>query len=377
MNRKLVLIPIIYLFFVSSALAAGFFENDVPFRIGVSDNTAQPKYQFKFNLTDLEGVDQIANIKMYKANTQNIINSFEVNGNITTSCNDSPIDLEINFDDSNLNILTRNLSVAVLNATTSNLILDIVTPEISDLMVYRAYEVHLPANFNFKNIDLKIKYGDLPVDDETKIVLKRCGNFDLNTSLCLENWTDVNKNIDTTNKQIFATITSFSVYALGEYQDNETPTTTTTTTSTSTTTPTTATPTTTTTPSGGTTGTTGGGDGGTTGSNTRTTTTTSSTSTTSPTTTTTLTIITAAPTNTTTQTNTTAKQSDYFTGMSTFIQQNSVYFAIPIVAVAGFLLWKFYLSKRKATAPRFYKVSGRLPKKNKSYSRKETRLVLG
>jgi hypothetical protein len=295
------------------------------------------------------------------------MNSSEVDGVATLMTNDAYIDLEIDFDDFNIRMLTRNLSVSVLDKKTSNIVMESVMPEISGFMPYRSYKVEFPTSFNFKNIELKMKYGDLPVDSESDLVLKKCSNYDMNTETCLGSWTDVSKTIDTTNKQIVATITSFSVYALGENEEGS---------STSTTTTTTTSPTTTTTQSSqqqssssgsSSSGPSGGGAPPQSSSST-----TSTTGSKNLTTTTTAKIITSNSSSTTTTAN-----SNYLTSMSTSLQQNSTYLAVPAVAAAGFLFWRFYLTKKQISAPKFYKVGKRKPSKRTSHSYNETRLVLG
>jgi hypothetical protein len=361
MNRKLVLITTtVYLLFVSLALAdSGLIETNISFKIG-NGNSSSPKYQFNLNLTDLEGIDQAASIKLYKPSSKNLINTFEVTGNATLSCDDALVDFEIDFEDSDLNILAKNLTVVPLTATTSNVIIEHVDPDVPDFMMYRAYKIELPGSFKFKNVDLKIKYGDLPVDNENNLVLKRCGNFDVNAGTCLENWTDVNETINTTGKYVVATLSGFSVYGIGESENTETTTTTTTTPTTSTTSTTQAAQQ----------------QSGSSGSQSVYTSTTSSSrssSTTTTTPTTTSVKIITSTTSTTSSANTT--KSDSFTGMSASIQQNSIYLVIPVLAVVAFLAWRFYSNRKQTAAPKFYRLSSRSPKRTRDYSRNETKLV--
>jgi hypothetical protein len=366
MNRKFTVIVLVYMLLVSQAFAAPVIENTVGFKI-IYNSSSPPRYVFGVNVKDAQDVDQIATFKLYKSNSQNLINTFEIDGNATLACNDSYVDLVIDYDDSDLNIMTRNLSISPLNATVSDIIIDdTVTPDIPGFYIYRAYKVEFPGNFKFKNIDLKINYDDLSFDNENNIVLKRCGNYDLATDTCLESWTDVSITVSISGKYVLATIPGFSVYGLGEPEESGSTTTTTTTSSeTATTTQTTQQQSSS---SGGSSGGSSGSGGGYIPPST------SSSSSSPSSTSTTVKIIT--PTTTTTS-STTVTKSNSPIGMSTFVQQNSVYLAIPIIAVAGFLVWKFYLTNKAATAPKFYRVRRSLPKKKRSSSYSETKLFLG
>jgi hypothetical protein len=364
----------LYLLLISSVVAFPVWEARQRFGIDFgSKSSGNGKYQLKFIVIDSDGEDQILNLTMYK--NGKVINTMEVIGNGSMASDNSTVDLELGFNDSDLKVLIKNLNLEKINSTESNIIVDDALPDVSGIDVYSAYKVELPSNFSYTNIELKIKYKDLPVENELNLVLIKCSNYNMTSETCIGDWVNVPFSLDTTNGIVIATINSFSVYALGE----NTATTTTTTTSSTTTTPTT---TTTQTESPGTTGSSGSGDGGGGGggSYNPTTSSTSTTSTTTPTTTTTRpTIITTTPTTkTSTASPTTTTTTELmFTGFTTYLASNIYIVLIPIAVAAGFLVWKYWL-KKPSKAKTYYLVrksgvrkSGK--QRNRSY---ETRLIL-
>jgi len=337
------------------------------------NDTQSPGPNYLVNLTaeDEDGNEQILNISVYKTDTEDLINRYSIDGNVSFPLNDSKIDMDIDYDESNLQIKLKGLNVSNLNGKNSKVIVNDVMigdfPDISTTYVLVAYKVELPSDFNFTQIVLKIKYSHLPVTDENNLLLYKCSNYNLTSDTCVSGWIPVNATIDKNNHLVTATINGFSVYGLGEKENNSSTTTTTTTSSTTSTTTTTSTsqP-----PSTG--GSSSGGVYIPPASSATTTTTRSTTTTSQPKTTTT-----TSQSTTTTQTKTTTI-SQYFTGMATFLKSNSYTIAIPIVIAAGLVAgWIIFKNKTTTSHKSSYFKPQRYQGKNKKkYSYDETRLVL-
>jgi hypothetical protein len=298
-------------------------------------------------------------ISLYTPGTSNLINSTNVTGLGSISYSNSTADFNINHDSSKMTILLKSLYLDNIT-TTSNIILDSISPSIPNVTLRRAYKISVPSSFSFTGITLSIKYSDLQVNEDS-LYLYRCGNYDLVNNTCNENWIKISMTKDTGNDIVTAELTGFSAYALGEGQDQSTTTTTTTTTVQSSSSSGS-------TDSGGYSGGSGGGGGG-------------FPTTTVPTTTTLAHATTTVPPTTTTieQTNENVKPNQQsqsiFTGLAPLVYSNGILIGLPLVtAAAVFISWKFYL-KNRFMIPHFphrnHKVKLRRVKRGK-----ETRLIL-
>lgn len=352
------------LFLISNVIAFPVWEARQKFGIdfGNLDSTSG-RYHLKIRALDLEGEDQLLNFSMYK--NGKMLNTMEIDGNGTMISDNSTVDLEFDYDDYNFIVFIRNLDLVRINSTESNITVGDALPDIDGIDVYTAYKVELPSNFNFTNIDLEIKYKDLPVEYESNLVLKKCSNYNMTSQTCIGNWQNVPFGLNTGNKTVIATINGFSVYALGE--NTTAPPTTTTIQPT-----TTVQPTTTTQPqSSGGSGDSGGSSGGSY---------TPPTTTIRPTTTTTTVPPTTAVSSTTTSnvtqnTTTTTQTANPFTGFASYISSNVFIVSVVIAtAMVGVFVWKYWLNKplqMKISYPR-----GKIKKQKRNHSYGETRLVL-
>lgn len=372
MKQKLFLVlGIAFLFLVPVVLAAPWYVAGWGMCAGSDCNStgsgSSPSYLVSLDVQDEQGNPQMVNVTTFKTDTGNQINTYSVFGNISFPLNDQKIDMDFNYDESNLYMRLQNVSVPDLNATHSRIIVndEVVANFTNDPNVHflRGYKVELPSNFHTSKIILKIKYSDLTVMNENNLVLYRCENYDFTSDKCNGDWTPVTISIDTNQKLVSADINSFSVYGLGENESNSTVTTTTTTTVPATTTTTSQSQSSSSSSSSSSSGS---------GSYYPDTTTT-----TVPTTTT---IIRSAkvPTTTTTNKSTTTTQtgSNYFTGMSASLMSNSHAITASIVAAAVVMAGWIFLKKRPGSLySRPFRPAKHQAKGRKKHSSRETTLT--
>jgi hypothetical protein len=328
---------------------------------GVCRGPSQPLKTITINVTNGINESESAIVSLYASGTNNLINSTNVTGLGTISSTNSTVDFKLDYDSSKLSILLRNLNLDSIT-TTSNIILDSISPSIPNVTLRRAYKISVPSTFSFTGIALSINYSDLSVNEDL-LHLYRCGNYDLVNNVCNETnetWIPIGMTKDTANDIVTAEPTNFSAYALGEGQSI-------------TTTTTTIPPTTTTTPpnqqqnKGGPTQST-------------------TTTTTIPTTTTTI-VENVTEENTTEETilNETQEQSSTTTGFVSVLQSNVwILVALVPIAAVGFLVYRFFISKSTVTYPMYknYKSAfgnsnvSKTRSKKRKHSSKETMLFL-
>jgi len=308
--------------------------------------------EFTLNLTDDDENENSADFYMYSVGTSNVLGSGTISGpdRIIFTPAISKTDFELRHDDSRMIFIMKNLDVTKLSGSIK-VIIDKkdIDPDINGVNPLRSYHVELPSQFSYSSIILKLKYDSDEVDDENKLVVYRCGSFNPQTNLCNVNWTRMsNVTIDKTNNIVSLTLSSFSVYMLGEQGQNTT--TTTTTTVQSNTTTTTSTTSTTTIPiiySGG-------GGSGSDGSDVATTSTNEET--TIPSITEELSEQSDDAVNTTSENITQTQGTNPATSFASMIEQNKLLIASPFIALAaGYAL---YYSFQKSGQP-FSKHSGR------------------
>jgi uncharacterized membrane protein YgcG len=311
-----------------------------------------PLKSITLNVTD-GGNAKSALISLFAPGTSNLINSTNVTGLGSISYSNSTADFKIEYDSSKLTVLLKGLNLDNIT-TTSDIILDSVSPSIPNVTLRRAYKISIP--FSSAGITLTIKYSDLSVN-ENSLYLYRCGSYDLVNGICNETW--IPKGMTKVNGYVVADLDSFSAYAIGESQQAIT----------------TTIPITTTTQSssssgdsgssGGSSGGGGGGGGGGSGA-------TSTTTTTVPITTTT-----EVPVTTTTQVVQENQQNQgpsIFTGLASLTSNNPIWFGLPVTAAAGiFLSWKFYFKTRLSTPSYSRRVPNFKIKKRKNS--KDTKLI--
>jgi len=318
-----------------------------------------PQKSLTVNITNRSGPISVS-VSLYSPGTSNLVSSANVTGVGTINYYNSTADFKIDHE-SKLSILLKSMNLDGIT-TTPNIVLDPVSPTIPNVTLKRAYKISVPSSLPFNGITLSIRYSDLSVN-ENLLYLYRCGDFNLTTNVCNENW--IPKSMTKVNGYVVADLDSFSAYAIGEGQ--QPPVTTTTTIATTTTVQSSGSsgsPES----SGGSGG--GGGDGG--GGFVITTTV--------PTTTLPPVTTTIPPTTTTTeQTNETVEQTQQpsmFSGFFSLVYSNGLLIGLPVAtAAAAFLSWKFYLKNRFAT-PHYPRFSKRVPNFNtKKRKSKETRLI--
>jgi len=294
--------------------------------------TSNPCTEFGLNFTDDDSNESDVGFSLYSTGTTNVLTSGSIFGSgiIRHSSVLSKADFEFRYDDGRLGVLIKGLNITKL-AASPRVIVDMkdVDPDLDSILPIRAYHVELPAQFSFSSILLKMKYDADEIDNATMLVVYRCGSFNANTNSCSGSWTKMpGVSIDTANRIVSVTLTNFSVYMLGEQEQNTTTTTTTTTISSNTTTTTTTStvPTTTTVYSSG-------GAGATT------------TSTEEETTTVPTTVEEESEEDTNPAVNAT-QQPQSFIGFTSLVEQNKLLIASPFVAIAG--AYALYYSFQKS-----------------------------
>lgn len=192
----------------------------------IASNAFAVTYNVNLDIRDEQDYEQMLNITIYKPGTnQMIVNEFTYD-NVSFLLNDSKVDLEMDYDDSYLDVLIQDLSISNMN---EKIIVNDAFPIIEGYNVLKGYVVQLPNAFSFSNIILKINYEDSYVIDESKIQLFKCSSFDFDSLNCSGSWTQVSMTKDTDKKIVVANLKSLSVYALVEPEEAEPEETTTTT----------------------------------------------------------------------------------------------------------------------------------------------------
>ena len=307
--------------------------------------------EFILNMTDDDENENSADFYIYSTGTSNVLGSGSISGpdRIIFTPSISKADFELRHDDSNMMIVLKNLDITKLSGSV-RIIIDKknIDPDISNVNPVSAYHVELPSQFSFSSITLKLKYESGEVNNENNLVVYRCGSFNTQTNLCNANWTVMpNVTIDKNNNIVSLTLSSFSVYMLGEKDYSNSTTSTTTTTNTTTTTSATTSSTTTTAVEYG------GGGGGGNGDGNGETTTVAEETTINPST---VEEQVAGEENTTTANVTGTQETNSVTGFASMVEQNKLLIASPFIALAaGYVL---YYSFQKSGQP-FSKYSGR------------------
>jgi len=329
---------------------------------GICAVNQPPQKSLTLNITN-GGSPKFASISLFTPGTNNLITNANITGMGTVGYSNSTADFKVDYDSSKLSFLLKNFYLDNIT-TTSNIVLDSISPSIPNVTLRRAYKISVPSSFTTSStgIVLTMKYSDLQVN-ENVLYLYRCGNFNFVTNICNDTWAKISITRDVMNDLVTAEVPGFSAYALGEGADVVT-----TTTSTTTTTIVSSSSGDSGSPSGSPGGSGGGGGGGGGGFGT---TSTSITTTTVPTTTT------AAPVTTTTQTVQGSQQNQgpsIFTGFTSLTSNNPIWFGLPAAAAAGiFLSWKFYF-KTRLSAPSYGR-RGPSFKTKKRKNSKDTKLV--
>jgi hypothetical protein len=172
---------------------------------------------FQLNITNGAGSNRQLIVTLLSAGTADVINTTTIDGYGSVSSLENVVDFKFEYDNSNLNVIVKNLNLTNLNSKVSSIIVDKPTPTIPNTSVYKAYKVELPSYFVYSSILLAVNYNGVTVNNENNLRFYKCSSFDTTTNTCSENWmeiTSVTRN--TTSKTISTEINSFSVYVLGE-----------------------------------------------------------------------------------------------------------------------------------------------------------------
>ena len=188
--------------------------------------TSIPCKNVRFNLTvkDEDGLSLPAELVLYKPESANVIKRTNMNTPSVIETFEKRADLVVDFNDSRLVIKVKNLSLENLDSKAPQIIIDgDVNPIIPNNKVYMAYKIELPSSFDYSSITLTFKYSGIDVTDENNLMFYKCTSFNSETNECNEEWKVIRSvTIDYVNKLASININSFSVYALGEPDDNNT-----------------------------------------------------------------------------------------------------------------------------------------------------------
>lgn len=190
---------------------------------------------FALYATDGTTVYQRLNITLYDAVSGSALNSSQVSFATPLFSPTSLANMELS-DNSNLDVMINGLNMNSLNGTTAqnapNIIVAKVNPQISNVVVFKAYRVELPSNFSYNTILLTIRLGDTSGVDYNNVTVYRCGTFDQNSGVCTDStgWVAQAATPDQAHQLIQLNINHFSVYAVGSGSSSTSSTQTTTTT---------------------------------------------------------------------------------------------------------------------------------------------------
>lgn len=192
--------------------------------------------RYDIRVVNKNGSNSSVIITAYKAGTQEIVGKTSVAGLGEISSLDGVADLNFEFRGSTFVFRLRGVDLSAFDQGTPEFVIDNVTATVPGKTVFKTLYVDLPDSTAYTSIILKIKYNDVPAEEDD-IDLYKCSDFNTTSGACNGEWVLVQTIKDTVTGTIIAEIDSFSAYALGG--DSTTTTTSTTTTSTTTTTTTT------------------------------------------------------------------------------------------------------------------------------------------
>ena len=181
------------------------------------------QYTINLDIKDEEDFDQLLNITVYEPGTNEVLYNEFASGSASFELNSSKVDFEMNFDDT-LVLLLQNLLISNMD---KKIIINYELPFMEDYEPIKGYIIQLP-DFNFDNAVMKIRYDDVSVNDENKMQLVKCSNYDFTSFNCSDKWESVPITVDKNEKIVMANVKSFSVYVLVEPLEAEIPSATTT-----------------------------------------------------------------------------------------------------------------------------------------------------
>lgn len=181
------------------------------------------QYTINLDIKDEEDFDQLLNITVYEPGTNEVLYNEFASGSVSFELNSSNVDFEMNFDET-LVLLLQNLITSNMD---KKIIINYELPFMEDYEPIKGYIIQLP-DFNFENAVMKIRYDDVSVNDENKMQLVKCSNYDFTSFNCSDKWESVPITVDKNEKIVMANVKSFSVYVLVEPLEAEIPSATTT-----------------------------------------------------------------------------------------------------------------------------------------------------